>query len=1411
MMLRDCLFLMVLAALVLPVGLVNHTGGDEEAGPSAFHEQIFAGSPTGGHFTENLGQWEMDLELVASVGFGHVGLSREGFLFHFPGPEGGGGCILTYDLMGGSRAVPSGRESLGQVNNYFYGSDPSGWVSGARSFKGANYKEAWDGIDINFNIGEEGVKYEFVVAPFANPEDISLEIAGHRAVNARSDDLVIELEDGRYFAETELKAFYLDDPDRSIEVEFTFTEPDRIGYILGDYDRSRAIVIDPLLLNSTYIGIEAGEGCTKIISGPDGCIYGIGDSGGFGFPTTPGAYDDTWDGYYDVIAFKMDADLTELVYATYIGGRDGDFATDIKYAESGEVVICGYTNSGDFPATNGSYQADFNRSGTGFYDLFLLRLNRTGGNLRYSTYIGWGGEEKNPRLGLGPDGTPVLLSSISNSSIPVNGSSYDSTFNGGILDLLLIKMNNDSSRLEYITFIGGSGDDIMMDMEMTSDYVLYFTGYTYSRDFPVTATALEPSYNSSGRINGFAASFDMVSNSILNSTYINHFQPQALVMDEERNFVITGVTNSTSIGTTPGAYQPRNGGYYDCMVMRIDRNCSRLLASTFFGGYSNETVFDVGINETGCVFITGIGGLDFPTTRGAYSETSAGGIDVFVSTFSSNLTQLIYSTFIGGSRWDYSSSILVEGGEKAYVAGESSSNNYPTTIGSYQQVFGGVTDISISRMKCPKVFLPPTKPRNLTGFMVNGSVVLEWDEPKWDGDTPVIGYNITRCEEEGEAEIVGTTSETNFLDTSIENGTTYLYFVTAYNRIEDSAPSRSIEIWETDPPEMCADLTPSVHPPGMDLLFSVNITDNSRIDQVKVMHWIDGNSLNEDIMYRKTGDNFVFEVQIDDAEMDIHYRFLAVDIKGNSLLTDLSTVRVRGDFLPVFVTDMTPGEVDTLGSVLFSVEVSDNWSPPKVWVEYRTGEGPIRISEMERTDQTVYSLEVGVTGYPGDMIEYTFGAEDIHGNRNKTTSKNIKIVDRSPPVFKMDLSSLIATTGDPFIFRASPYDEIRITSMKVSYWIDDGHVETEELSEGIGGIYAKEVVLPHRTGVLRYQFTAMDLSGNENSSEVFSLPMIDNDHPEISEIALDDTADNGGVLTASALATDNIGIDEIRFVYWFGAGERFEIASTGEGLFKVTVDVPFDEPEPLFCMFHAEDTSGNLLSTPQMSVPLVDRIPPSVQQMDDMIVYSNELVRIEPAVDDNIGIMSILWTGLTADHEGRRWEGNFEGPKTLNITVTAVDISGNEGSMSFTVRILDDDHDSDGDGLPDSFEVENGLSPDDSTDAYLDMDSDGLSNLEEYLLGTDIGREDSDSDGMPDGWEVQYGLDPLYFSAFNDADGDDLTDLEEYLEGTDPKIPNITEEERQRDRTMLYASIAAAIVLVLISVFLILFGKRRSK
>jgi hypothetical protein len=319
---------------------------------------------------------------------------------------------------------------------------------------------------------------------------------------------------------------------------------------------------------------------------------------------------------------------------------------------------------------------------------------------------------------------------------------------------------------------------------------------------------------------------------------------------------------------------------------------------------------------------------------------------------------------------------------------------------------------------------------------------------------------------------------------------------------------------------------------------------------------------------------------------------------------------------------------------------------------------------------------------------------------------------------------------------------------------------------------------------------------NWNLTDEVEVQVIDNDLPELVSDETPIEASTGEDVSIMVEGRDNHLIEMVEVSYRFGdEGEEQTTELTIEdSIYIHTITVPYNSTESLIYKIIISDLSGNVFESSERIITVIDNISPAVDPVDDITIYEGHGLNITVIADDNIGIASYVWEGAPIDGNGNELKGNVTTPGDYNITVTISDEEGNTNSTTFRVIVLEKDHDTDSDGIPDLVEMEWGLSIDDPSDGKEDPDADGMSNALEYANGTLPFDDDTDDDGMPDGWEDSHGLDPKTPSAENDADGDGKTDLEEFQEGTDPLV------KKKKDNDGISP------ILIIIPIILILIG-----
>jgi hypothetical protein len=477
-----------------------------------------------------------------------------------------------------------------------------------------------------------------------------------------------------------------------VSSRYLLPQGERYGIAVGAYDRGRPLVIDPGLLYSTYLGAgnDGGQGIavdgagnayvtgltnstnfpttpgafdtifnsigdafvTKLNPTGSALVYStyLGGSGldqGFGiavdglgnayvtgatqstnFPTMPGAFDMTANGFDDAFVTKLNPTGSALVYSTYLGAGNGsEQGFGIAVDGGGNAYVTGVASLG-FPTTPGAFDTIFN----GGVDAFVTKLNPAGSApLVYSTYLGGLGEDRGHGIAIDGAGNAYVTGRtlLTNpQSFPTTAGAFDTTANGGLYDAFVTKLNpTGGAPLVYSTYLGGADRDEGNGIAVDGAGKAYVTGLTRSMDFPASEGA-----------------FDTTANSGLDDAFV------------------------TTLNPTGGA---------------------PLVYSTYLGGSGSDQGFGIAVDGGGNAHVTGLtSSTNFPTTPAGFDTTANGFDDAFMTKLNpTGSAPLVYSTYLGGGGLDRGFGIAVDGAGSAYVTGSTTSSNFPTTPGAFDTTF----------------------------------------------------------------------------------------------------------------------------------------------------------------------------------------------------------------------------------------------------------------------------------------------------------------------------------------------------------------------------------------------------------------------------------------------------------------------------------------------------------------------------------------------------------------------------------------------------------------------------------------------------------------------------------------------------------------------------------------------------
>ena len=410
-------------------------------------------------------------------------------------------------LIGERSSEPVARERLGGEVNYLLGNRPSAQRTGIAAFARVHYPDVYPGIALDWHGDRRQLEYDFRLAAGADPDEIALRLGGAEALRlAPSGDLLIDA-GGATFRQRAPIAYQTTAGDRrSVEAAFAL-DGRRVGFELGAYDRSRPLVIDPLVLAySTYLGggqLDAGR---EIAVGSNGSAYVAGQTQSTDFDTVDEIEADGDGVADDAFIAKLTPAGDELIYSTYLGGSESDFASGIVVDSSGAAYITGATDSTDFDTVN-PIEGDSPGS-----DAFVAKLNPAGDALVYSSYLGGGDRDTGNRIAVDGSGAAYVSGTTASTDFdtvnPIEG-------DYGGPDAFVAKLNPAGSALAYSTYLGGGGIDEGVGIAVDQSGAAYLTGITFG-GFPTVNPIDDPG----GFADAFVSKLTPAGDALVYSTYL---------------------------------------------------------------------------------------------------------------------------------------------------------------------------------------------------------------------------------------------------------------------------------------------------------------------------------------------------------------------------------------------------------------------------------------------------------------------------------------------------------------------------------------------------------------------------------------------------------------------------------------------------------------------------------------------------------------------------------------------------------------------------------------------------------------------------------------------------------------------------------------------------------------------------
>jgi hypothetical protein len=546
-------------------------------------------------------------------------------------------------------------------------------------FADVRYRDLWPGVGMRFYGTPDHLEYDVDLAAGADPRRIGLRFTGQRGLHLGADgSLLLRLGD-RPIRQLPPHAFQTIGGERvPVASHYTLGPGGRIGIAVGRYDHSLPLTIDPRLVYSTYVGTGVLGWATSVAVGPEGDAYLTGSTPRPTFPHTLG----TFPARRNRSAFvtKLDPARNRIVYSTFVGGGSGSHGGAIAVDRKGDAFVAGRANSSDFH-THGAYlPKEAGRKG-----IFVAKLDPSGRHLDYSAYLGRrGGESGVIGLAIDPAGNAYVAGMTTSRGFPTSAHALiptdprtDPLAQAGFV----AKLNRSGSRLDYSTFLAGSGGfhDPLGAITVDSRGHAYVTGWSQSGDFPTTHGAYETSLKGPEHEGIFVTKLNRTGSGLVYSTFLSggeNEEGEAIAVDRRGRAYITGNTESRRYPITRGAYQPQMIGSRDIVVSILSPDGRGLEASTYLGGKSADGLAaegtGIGLEPDGDVVISGITNTaGFKTTANALQPRSHSRYydNSVIAELTPDLRRVPYLSYYSGRSVTHVRSLAIGPGGGVFVAG----------------------------------------------------------------------------------------------------------------------------------------------------------------------------------------------------------------------------------------------------------------------------------------------------------------------------------------------------------------------------------------------------------------------------------------------------------------------------------------------------------------------------------------------------------------------------------------------------------------------------------------------------------------------------------------------------------------------------------------------------------------------
>jgi hypothetical protein len=619
---------------------------------------------------------------------------------------------LQFSLVGAAKnpAVVGEAPLPGSVN-YFLGKDPTKWRTHVPTYAKVRFKNVYPGVDLIYYGNNRQLEYDFAVSPGADPSQIQFNISGANQVELDAQgNLVLQTANGDLHFQTPVIYQETKNLRAPIKGSYVLNDATHIGFRVAQYDPNKPLVIDPVLVYSTYLGGSGDDEPAGIAVDTVGNIYVAGYTDSTDFPlATLGSIPAGTD---HVFVAKLDPTGSSLIYADYIGGSGEDYGLGLVLDSSNEVYVTGNTSSGDFPVVN-PYQGTY----PGGANAFLTKISSDGSSLLYSTYLGGNGSDSPAGVAIDISNEVLVAGSTTSTNFPV-ASAYQSTVSaneGGVFGTygFLTKFSADGSYLVYSTYLAGNSNtsfscgnstcwpspsSAINGITLDGSGNAYVGGITNTLNFPTSESAYQATNSTTqDSVVGFVSKFSGAG-ALGYSTYFyessgNLTNVNAIAVDSAGSAYVSGIAYSdgTFPITSTSICDPNADNCSYAFVTKFDPAGSTLLYSTFLGpnNFANPQTIALDANNDAYV-LSSTYGSSFNTVNAIEPYTD--GSDLLLVEIDPLASTQLFATYLGGSGQEYPAGIALDSSQNIYIAASTDSTDFPVTTGALQNIEGGGTD-----------------------------------------------------------------------------------------------------------------------------------------------------------------------------------------------------------------------------------------------------------------------------------------------------------------------------------------------------------------------------------------------------------------------------------------------------------------------------------------------------------------------------------------------------------------------------------------------------------------------------------------------------------------------------------------------------------------------------------------------